>query len=57
MRLEKDQIKRSRQDRVGGHEKESKRRRKERSGLRQRRVTCITGKVIEKMTAIIDKSG
>ena len=43
--------------RFGGHEKEMKRRRKEKSELIEGIVTFVTRKVIGRMTASIDKSG
>ena len=57
MRLEKDQMKRSRQDRVWWS-REGKEKEKERKvRAHQKRVTFVTEEVIERMIANIGKSG
>jgi len=56
MRLEKSQIKRSRQDRAWWS-REGKEEREGKVWARQKCVTIVTGKVIERMTASIGKIG
>jgi len=57
MRLEKNQIKRSRQDWVWWSREGKEEEKKRKVQARQRRVTFVTGKVIVRMTVSIDKSG
>jgi len=56
MRLGKDQIKRSRYDRVWWSREGKEEEKKKKIQAHQRRVTFITGNVIRKMTASIGKS-
>jgi len=55
--LEKGQIKRIRQDRVWWSQKGKKEEKEEKVQAHQRRVTFVTGKVIERMTISIGNSG
>ena len=57
IRLGKYQIKRSRKDRVWWSREEKEEEKKEKVQPHQRRVTFVTGKVIERMTVSIGKSG
>ena len=56
-KIRKDQIKRCRQDRVWWSRKGKEEEKERKVQARQMRVTFVTEKIIERMTASIDKSG